>query len=517
VVPSKPLSQLLTWDGGNKTKESPVEDKKDRRVFTIKENIYGRNNPNAEIFTVDTEEGATDEDNMCSMIGDATMHHLDKLSPSQRQCWEHYVVMGGRALFDFIDSPLNNDRDPHGLKVEDIDNYYSNKPELLKHKDWMDEVLQEEQDRREKSEDVFVKGEAIPYQDWQDNPGLLKHFDTPSTPKNISIYCGNTDQIFYDDFSWYESDKVPGHPDSKVISDYLAKVNRDHDDLTEKYGEWLKEWLDKQEYKFPFVHKILELLTTRLVEGQKNPEETTKLALSLIDQDWQKAWMHQAKIQMAEDPVRQLLERKTEEWDQMAHEGITVLPLVKAFGQVLYTKFRSSVKRSHWAMYRAMKSRYCVPVIVRGIDINSCRLGDLERVLGVPRAIAVDIFTNRPFTSSAELMEREIEQKALILKDKEGKEYTITPAKKIKKGWLKKDLLSERGNIEELYQLVKDRAEAALSNRSMKALTSLSSELVTRQKDSRDNFSSKEWNALWSFYRTTKSDILDSMKGSPNE
>ncbi len=490
------------------------EKKEERKVFSIKENIFGQSNPNADIFTIETEEGRDEEDNMCSMIGDAMMAHLQRLSPSQRQCWEHYVLMGGKNLFDFIPSPTDNDRDPHGLKVEDIEgleeDIKSVRPDLASlPKEALEEAIEQERERRGTSEDVMDRTELlIPYQEWAENPGMFKHFDMPSTPKNLAIFCGNTSQIFYDEFP-------EGHPDSKIINDFLVRVNRDVDELTENYGKWICEWLDQQNFKLPYAQKVLVRLMERLVEGEKNPEEVTRLALTLIDQDWQKSWIQNAKVQIAEDPIRQLLERKSEEWAQMHKEGLSVLPFVKSFGQVMYGKFRTQIKKSHWAFYKAVKAKYAPAVILRGLDVNTCRLGDLERVLGIPRQVAVDIFVNRPFQSSAELLEREVEYKAVVMKDKDGKEHVITPARKEKKGWLKKDLLSEKGNIEELYSLIRSKAEEAASKRNMKALTSLSSELVARQKDSRDNFTSKEWGALWTFYRTTKSDILSSMKGTP--
>ncbi len=467
--------------------------------------IYGPNNPNHDIFVVESEEGGDSDDNMSSMIGDATMAHLQSLSPSDRQCWEHYVLMGGKSLFDFVPSPGNTDRDPHGLKVEDIDNYYTNRPDLLKHKEWMDEVLEEERERRAKSEDVYHKSEMIPYADWEQNPGLMKHFDMPSTPKDLAIFCGNTTQRFYDEFP-------EGHPDEKIINDLLIKVNRDGDELTEKYGTWLKTWLGQQPINLPYTGEILDLLITRLVEGEKDPEDVTKIALTLLDSNWREQYMTTAKGKLAFDAVHQLMARKALEWDEEHEKGIDVLPSVKGFGQVLYSRFRKSIKRSHWSFYKSLKARYSPAVIVRGLDINNCRLGDLERILGIPRGIAVEIWVNRPFISTAELQRREVWERAVTAKAPDGTEIIIKPAKKMVKGWLNKELLEEKGSVEQLYELVRAKAREAQERRNLKVFSGLSQVLVDRQKEGKDRWSSKEWGALWNYYRSMKSDILSSIK-----
>ncbi len=461
-------------------------------------NGFGKNNPNHDIFIVETEEGPDSEDNMCSMIGDATMAHLAQLSPAQRQVWEHYYL-GGKDLFFFAPSSAENDKDPHDLKAEDLENYFDNHPVDEKAKVWLEEAIEVEKERRAKSEDVYDKAnELIPYQDWQDNPGLFKHFDIPTTPKNLAIYAGSTTQNFYDEFP-------EGHPDSKVINALLVKVNRDQDDLTDKYGIWLKEWLDKQPVQFPYVTAVLERLITRLVEGEKDPEELCKIALQLIDDDWRKQYIQTAQEKLKNDPVHQLLVHKSNEWDSEYERGVNVLPMVKSFGQTLYSKFRGQIKRSHWSKYKALKAKYSGAVIIKGLDVNSCRLGDLERKLRIPRNIAVAIYTSRPFSGPNELLKRETTITQHVVEG--GK--LVEKKETVIKGWLDPNAFQERGNIEQIYTLIDTRAEQALASNNKKIFSALSGELVARQKENKENFSSKEWGSVWTYYRSKKSDILN--------
>ena len=484
-----------------------------RKVRVVSEELFDHNNPNRDIFTVESEAGGDSEDTMCSMIGDATMAHLQSLSPAERQCWEHYVLMGNENLFSFAPSVADTDRDPHGLKVEDLEGYFMNNEVTEKFRPVIEEAIAEEKERREKSEDVYDRAELlIPYQDWADNPGLSKHFDIPSTPKDTAVFCGNTTQQFYDHFP-------EGHPDSKTINDLLVRLNRDSSDLTDKYGDWLKTWLGQQPIKLPYTLFVLDLLVTRLTEGvdangkMVDPTEVIQKALTCLDDDYRQMYLREVNQKTEKDAVRKLLLRKQIEWDEDHAKGMNVLPFVKTFGQLLYTKFRGSIRRSHWALYKSLKARYMLPVLVKGVDINTCRLSDLERVLKVSRRVAIEIYTNRPFASPQELLKREVMEKAVTFKDDTGKEVVLQPAKKVTRGWISEETMNEvRGSIEQLYEMIRETAEKASGQGNLKSFSGISETLVNRQKVGHDNWSSKEWGALWAFYRSTKSDILSKVR-----
>ena len=450
----------------------------------MRHGIFGPTNPNHDIFIVPTEEGPDEEDNMSSMIGDATMHHLNSLTSFQRQVWEYFVLTGGENLFSFIPSPADVDQDPYNLKVEDLDKYFENNQVPESMRVHMEEAIEQERERREKSTDAYDRAtELIPFQDWEDNPGLFTHYDLPTTPKNLALYAGNTSQLFYDYFP-------DGHPDSKKLNQYLGMMNRDAEKLTAKYGEFVKTQLDQWQFRDEYAYRILCQLTDYITEGTRDPEEVTCKALCLIDENWRKEYVAQSQQRLQKDAVYQLMKHKAIEWEQMYDEGISVLPAVKAFGQLLFTQFRKEMRKHHWQMYRQLKNKYSfVKLVLKGVDLNTARPHDMSVALGISDQKARAIWHGRPFLSLGELQ---------------------------KKGHLTQDQLVEKGDIEEVYQLIQQKEAEAREKKNLKVFSALSQELISRQKQASDKFSTKEWGLVWNLYRSTKDDILSSLRGTTN-
>jgi hypothetical protein len=500
----------------------------------VKRTIFENTNPNNMIFNVPVEEGPDVEDNMCAMIGDAVARHVAGLTPSERQCWEYYVLNGNQHLFSFVPSPKHVDPDEYNLSTEDIsaeeqmgsDEATEAELEALSQKEWgaiaaklrsnrpdlanvQDEILAEavesEKERRARSHDAYDRAvELIPFQDWEENPGMFTHYDMPSTPKNIAVYCGNTQQMFYDDFP-------ADHPDANIMNQYLTMMNKEDIELTERYGDFILNWLSQQGFRDEFCYKVLVKLTSYLVEGQKDPGEITRKALNLIDDSARKLFAQKAKDALAADAMHQLLLTKEADWQAQHDEGVTVLPLIKQFGQILFSQFRKGMKKHHWDYYRKLKSQYTNALIVRGVDINSCNLSSLAIALEVPRSMAIDIWMSRPFLTKHELVKREATEYEVVYEDGELKKKEI----KVQRGWLAHDAVVEKGDIEEIYQQIKARVELAKKTNDIKALTSFSQDLLKRQKEAKDGFSPREWSSVWTMYRAEKNAILTSR--GPNE
>lgn len=81
------------------------------------------NNPNAEIFSLEKEEGGDPEDHYFGSIGDSTLKHIQKLNSNGRQLWEELIHMKNGAIFRMVPNWDQFDRDPFNLKGKDLDKH----------------------------------------------------------------------------------------------------------------------------------------------------------------------------------------------------------------------------------------------------------------------------------------------------------------------------------------------------------------------------------------------------------
>jgi hypothetical protein len=100
------------------------------------------------------------------------------------------------------------------------------------------EALEEEQERRSKSDDVLDHGTLLPFADWESHPGQSQNIEMPASPRDRYLYVGSTNQMFYDVFP-------EGHRDEAVINKYLRNLNKDWMELTPKYLTYQAEQLDR--------------------------------------------------------------------------------------------------------------------------------------------------------------------------------------------------------------------------------------------------------------------------------
>lgn len=439
--------------------------------------LFDLNNPNHDIFGVATEEGGDSDDNMCAMIGDAVQHHVAGLNDFQRQAWEHYIHVAGQFLFNANPAIADTDHDTFNLKVEDLDHFSFSEHGPSHMKAVLEEAVENEKERRKQSEDVYDRAtELINYTEWESNPSQFAHFDMPKTPGNKLGFCGNTNQLFMDEFP-------EGHPDTKVINSYLTMMNKDIDDVTTKYGQWVKNWLGKQSFKFSKVKEILEELTDQLADGEKYPEFYIIEALGKIDADWKKTYYLRAMEKTQGDGIYQLILAKEDEWAGMRENGISPLADINKFNKNLFRDFKRNTRSHHWSLLKSIKADYQPPILVKGVDLNRCRLSDISRVFGLTHQKATIIWFKRPFSNLDQV-----------------KNLGILREDDFSNSWILKSILDD---INE---------QAILHQNNPKAFSQLSAILVERQRIGKDGLTTKEWNSIWNNYRLAKSEMLDRLK-----
>lgn len=431
-------------------------------------------NPNARVLIVPKEYGATDDDTYFGSIGDATQRHVGELSDNERVLWEAVITTRDGNIFRPVPNLDHNDPDTLNIRGKDL--------ELLAEKfdldiEWIQAELAAEEERQENSEDALIRGELIPFDEYERFPGMEKHIDLPTTPRDRLVYLGNCSQEFYDEFP-------EGHPDAPFINIILRMLNRDWDEIDEDYGNWVKSRITASKAK-PYVRAILCRMVDTLVYDEHTPPDETKAdALRAIDKAWRIEYRNQAAEMLVRDPMFALFLHKEKEWDAARKRGINVLPQVKSFGKILHDSFRTKMRRTHWERYWKLKKKYAPKVMYQGVDLNRCGVGELKRLFSVERAQAVKIWMKRPYTSLAEI-------------------HNL--------GLVTRSSFSTSDNLEKVTSYIERNSRIALEKRDRRGMSAIAQALVDAQRTQPDKLSPEEWKTAWVYYRLARDEFNKEM------
>jgi hypothetical protein len=437
----------------------------------MEDTIYSlaKTNPNYQALIVPPEEGGSEDDNYFGSIGDATQKHVNSLSSAQRQLWEGLWTSKSGTIFRFDQASTYNDPDPFSLSGEDLEEYFEKLKKTVKGGGITDESLaplreaiQVEQERREKSEDLYDHAEPIPYHMLSEYPGMSRHAEIPAPPKDKAVYMGNTTQMFYDQ---YPED----HPDAKLINQALGKLNKDWDDIDEGFAEWFKNWIGTQ-YCREETRANFQWLVDKICEGKNDPIELTEMVLIGIDNAWRKDYQKKAELKTSTDSLLQLLKKNQMKWREEAKKGRTVFGVVKQFGQMLFKEFKGQMKPHHWSLYRSIKREHAPRVMVRGIDINRCGLSELHYVF---EEKAKDVWFSRPYESVSSIRESGLLGKETFVDDEQAEEILNKMEKKASDG--------------------------------LRALEDIRKELIAAQREK--VYGMINWSPIWAYYHLLKADL----------
>lgn len=487
----------------------------------MREKLFGHNNPNHDILVVPREQGGTEDDTYFGSIGDATLKHIQSLSSGEEMLWRELITVGSGALFRFVPSFNAHDNDPFNLRGEEDleearERLIQKFPETV-----IDEAIEVEMARRDENGDVMDVAELIPFDEWERFPQMWQHIDIPSTPRDVPLYMGNTRQAFYDVFP-------EGHPDAGMINQCLAMLNRDWEkeainylvaadeetsllnieEQMDNYAKFVGEWVIKQKSR-EYTREALLSLIYAVRNSDENPDELVTQALVSIDTGWaaefkehaarkslgnytkaekenilyQDGKVGESKMQAALEhaSMLHLMLRKEEEWKASAKEGYAVYNSIKAFGQLLFQNYRSQMTGYLWARYRRNKTKYCPAVIMRGIDINRCGLGGLERAFRIGKDEASKIWVDRPFESIDEIYN---------------------------KGYISGKSFADDEKTEKIIDFIDKHAKISEEKLNLPHFDQVRGILIREQKKKdRAGLSSDQWSRTWRYYTIRKENI----------
>lgn len=436
------------------------------------------NNINARALVVPQEEGTDETDTYFGSIGDATNKHVSSLSDAERQLWEGLIVTKSGNIFRSQPSTNSFDPDPMNLRGKDLEDYFKKMKQQAGGKlddtglEAIREAFEAEAERREKSEDAYDRAELIPYDQWHKYPGMEKHLDIPTTPRDVLIYMGNVTRSFYDEFP-------EGHPDEKLINQVLMMVNRpDPFEIDEGYAGFvinnILAWRAK-----PYTTKYLIQMVESLVDCI-DPNDVVADALLKIDDCWRIEFRNQCADRCAKDHVLQLLVHKEKEWEKLAEEGYTVVNMIKSFGQILFTNFRSQMSGYHWARYRRVRDKFAPRVVVRGKDINRCGIQDIQSSLSISRKDAEKIWYARPFNSLGELYH---------------------------KGYINRNAFGDSAAADRVLSFIENQTRICKQKQDLSRFAQVGQEVVKAQRMQKVELDYSEWRMIWSYYRIMRDDL----------
>lgn len=335
------------------------------------------------------------------------------------------------------------------------------------------EAVEVEQERRMQSEDAYDHAETLPYSQLEKFPGMEKHIDMPRSPRDMMIYMGNTNQMFYDEFP-------EGHPNQGMINVALNMLNRDWDSITTDYAEWFSNWCNNAPMR-RYVAQLLSKLCFAIADTEKSPVEMTEAVLEVIDRIWAEQWHGKARERVEKDSLYMMLRRNEKLWDREAAQGQTLNNKIRAFGQILWKEHKDKMKAHHWNLYRKIRDKHCSKVYVRGVDINKCDMMKLKSLFG--DALARKIWVKRPFGSLEQAHEQGlITRRAFAVDDRSSR---------IMEG------------MEKALDMSKERGSARIFN-------SYRGKMIDAQRTKAGG--KINWSPIWAYYHLLKKELDNHLK-----
>ncbi len=443
-----------------------------RTVIEVKDDVLSMANPNRDIFDVGSEGGGDDEDNMLSMIGDATQKHVDGLCVKDRLVWEHLIHMSDGTIRRREPEMRYHDNDEFNLRGEDLDAFFQNYPDIPQAmRPVYEEALQREQDRRDEqdigsAEDIYNSNTGrLSFDEWEQNPQMMNEVDIPSTPRDLFIEAGNTRQAYFDFFP-------EDHPDAKYINQYLMMLNRDAEEFNDSFVKYLVKFTETNPMR-THTRKVLNKVSSYLTTTS-NHEDLVIKALTVLDRHWGKQFRKAATEKLEATPMAKLIHHQEAGFENLKDKGINPVQQVKEFGSTLWNKYRRTMSAQHWSMYRNIKNRYQMQVFVRQVDVNAATLQQLREIFG--EKVSRSVWCARPFQTAVEL-------------------YV--------KGFVDRKVLTTSDTADKVLDVIIRTSE----KKDLEKFNALAARLVAKQQGDL-KLDQESWKNIWAFYRMTKNSLV---------
>ena len=489
--------------------------------------IFRTRNPNEIIFQVEPEEGpeGLDWDNMSASIGDATEKHIASLSPSERLLWENFVVMPNGNVFQMTEDLGYSRREPDQTNfrentLEDLEFLLRTAENEIEYLGEVTEVVKlailpnklpryfalREEVARRKSNDALVRGELIPFEEWEQNPQMSKHWDTPATPKPRAKFIGSCEDKWMD--YWPSC-----HPYEKQLAIILHMLDKSEAELVEPWIHTTKKgnkhkfehyfqylyWLTLQWKKLHVIsgqfEKRLDILVTSVV-GASDPDEVVIKFLTEEDSFYGATWRAEGLAQGAKDELVVLIRATAnrlglstrETRKKKASDPQKELLKYRAFsklGKDLWSKHRSKLRAHHWNLYRLLKGKIRLSCMISGIDVNHAYSNEIAQAFACTYQQAREVMFSRPYLSKADFWER----------------TSVRPQPHSQKG-------------QDAFRNVGKAYSEAVSRRDKRSFTRLPWELIRTQKEVGSEIPATDWELIWGEYNTRKAQLFEALQNS---
>lgn len=480
--------------------------------------LYRINNPNSDLFTIPLEQGASglDDDNRIASIGDATLRHIDSLG-NKRVVYDSFVCMPDGNLFQIEDNLFWSDMDEFNLKsVSDLKGFMKQNKIPEKYEGIYKEAFENELSRRETSEDVLdQKDNLISYEDWEANPGLSSHWETPQTPKPYVRYVGNCKQVFYDNFP-------DDHPDAKFINQFLYLINVPWDEFTPKFQR-KTNWIINNAQINKYTSDALIELVDQLCNNPQNPEDTIIGCLTKIDQGYGKFFSKRAKYnEYDSDPIYRYFVDLCNDYDLQLKNGISkkrIFGFIKLLGKKLFSSrsplkdkgIEGRLKKRHWILYHRLKKRYTPQLLINGININTAGRSELIQALGInieQKPTLDSLLEDEQFEEQYHQYRQNCQTVILAILDKRPfesiNELRDTGLVSIV------NINNQNSNISNYITRISNACKLAVEQNNIKLITQLPAEFIKEQKLS--SLKDSDWKAIWQCYNTSKTSVVKTLK-----
>jgi len=491
--------------------------------------IFAGTNPNAAIFTVETQEGATPEDKGHSMIGNATMNHQSSLRAIDRTIYHELLSFADGTIMRMEDNMYQVIHDFRDMDAEGAEAFLEAKGVCM----------------NPDPEDMYESGimTAISVEDYEKN---IEPHEIPSTPRPKFIHCGNSNQVFYDEFP-------EDHPESGKINMLLMMLRSNASILLSNYVhtrhifdqnagayhdfvqyDWYENWSDYFTETVVAMHDNGSIMSTTIansfidigtfISTEHPAEEAIRDCISghlkEIDADygvevqftaecnsllgWEEEDIDGSTIKHAKNESYAYLSKMEKDWalsysrDARDANVLGIYKDIMRVGSELFagdfntgesgvTRARKS--RLTWSKYASLKRKYAPRLKMNGIDINKCFHSKvLCDTIGLTQKHASKVVSRlieKEFKSLDEVF-------AFI-----GVERSLFHTTK------------ERKQVEEIVNIIDAEYEKAIKYKTLDRFLKVSATLMKKRDAGEFTDEFTVWKEVWNHHRSLKADIVE--------
>lgn len=491
--------------------------------------IFKGTNPNAPIFTVETEQGATPEDKSHSCIGDATMKHQSSLRPIDRTIYHELLSFADGTIMRMEEDTYQVIHDFREMDAEAAEAFLEAKGVSI----------------NPDPEDIYESGimTAISVEDYEKN---IEPYEIPSTPRPKFIHCGNSGQVFYDDFP-------EDHPESGKINMLLMMIRSNASILLSNYVhsrrvfdkstgfcrdfvqyDWYENWSDYFTETVAAMHDNGSILSTTIansfidigtfISTEHPTEDAIRECISdqlkEIDADysvevqfaaecktllgWEEDDADGTVIKHSKNEGYAYLSKMEKDWalsysrDARDANVLGIYKDVMRVGSELFagdfntdesgvTRARKS--RLTWSKYASLKRKYAPRLKMNGIDINKC-------------------FHSKVLCDTIGLTQKHANQVVSRLIEKEFKSLDeVFSVIGIERSLFHTS--KERKQVEEIVNIIDVEYEKAIKYKTLDRFLKVSATLMKKRDAGEFTDEFTVWKEVWNHYRSLKADIIE--------